>query len=571
MSCLIKRLITLTVPVKYQAINLFDDNGIDITATCLFSWSIDGACWTNFVSYEQYTMMAPNIEVDYFLRILINTGFSKLALDNTVVDCYTICLYNENPYLTDLCTNQSIDFYANLDCSLLMYQQLSNLICCMIGIPCYYFRVLPDQNTADFTFKEYVLHNVVDMKYLKLICPDGTLPSSKPQMTEFDFDWETDWEVELSKTAFAKAFGDTVFPKQRDIIWIPLMGRMWEVNSAYDEKNESFMWRPVTWKLGLVKWNDKTNVSQGEFEEIIDSWATNRMESFMGFERNEQEQQSGVNQIAAPTFNADNLYVTFLEDAIRTGVTLSEKENVIKTQINHNAAVVSRNMYNFKGIDSIVKYVNMTCGDNGTLLFIMDTNNIQGTHNCFNENDEFVKTIFKAGTIEINLRITRELPESRNRKTGWMYKYYISFNGMECELCDSKNDPNKSTYTGIYEVQCRWNRNNFTTEMNVIPYIQTVPAGTPPYRIRPEMHILDFVHPVCTMTNTYNNDFVQTKPVDIILSPAPVGITNIKLFNVSLSDNDMAKESIKYTTANSCCVINDVARPFIEETGFNVR
>ena len=30
MACLIKRLITLTVPVKYQAINIFDENNIDI-------------------------------------------------------------------------------------------------------------------------------------------------------------------------------------------------------------------------------------------------------------------------------------------------------------------------------------------------------------------------------------------------------------------------------------------------------------------------------------------------------------------------------------------------------------
>ena len=556
---------------------------------CLFSWSIDGACWTNFVSFEQYTKMAPNIGSDYFLRILINTGFSKLVLDNAVVDCYTICLYNENPYLLDLCTNQTIDFYANLDCAISMYQQLSNLICCMVGIPCYYFRVLPDQNTADFTFKEYLLHNVVDMKYLKLVCQDGSMPSSKPQMTEFDFDWETDWEVEISKMAFAKAFGDTAFPKQRDIIWIPLMGRMWEVNSAYDEKNESFMWRPVTWKLGLVKWNDKTNVNQGEFEDIIDSWATNRMENFMGFEQSEQEHQTGVTQIEAPTFNPNNLYVTFLEDAIRTGVTMSEKDNVVKTQINHNAAIVTRNMYRFKDKDSIIKYVNTTCGDHGTLIFLMDTRNNQNI-DYFDESNEFTKVIFKAGAIEVILKILRgkyepdpndpsELPYKKrifipgeyNRKTGWSYEYHIIFNGMECKLTDDLNNSNISTYMGIYEVQCRWNRSNFTTEMNVIPYIQTVPVGTPPYHIRPEMHILDFIHPICNMTNVYNNDFIQKSPVEVILSPAPVGITNIKLFNVALSDNDMAKESIKYTTNNSCCVINDVARPFIEETGFNVR
>lgn len=512
------------------------------------------------------------MESDYFLRILIITGFSKLALDNVVVDCYTICLYNENPYLMDLCVNQTVDFYANLDCALLMYQQTSDLICCMIGIPCYYFRVLPDQNTADLTFKEYLLHNVVDMKHLKLVCQDGSMPSSKPQMTEFDFDWETDWDVEMSKSAFAKAFGDAAFPKQRDIIYIPLMKRMWEVNAAYDEKNEAFMWRPVTWKLGLVKWNDKTNVNQGEFESIIDSWATNRMENFMNLEREEQEHQSGINQTDAPLFGADNLYVTFLEDAIRTGVTVSEMNNVAKVQVNHNAAVVTRNMYRFKDKNSVVKYIKATCGDHGTLMFLIDTTNNQYVNDCFIESNEYTKVLFKAGTIEVKLRITREFDTNGSiRKSGWKYKHYVSFNGMECELCDANNDPDKSTYTGIYEVHCRWNRSNFTTEMNVVPYIQTVPVGTPPYRVRPEMHILDFNNPVCTLTTNYNNDFVQSEPVDVILSPAPVGISNVKLFNAALSDNDMAKESIKYATTDCRCVINDVARPLVEETGYNVR
>lgn len=572
MSCFIKRLITLTVPVRYQAVNLFDENNIDVTKSSLFSWSTDGICWTNFVTFDQYNTLAPNIESDYYLRILIVTGFKTLALDNKVVDCYTICIYNENPYLADLCANQSIDFYANLDCALLMYQQLSDLVCCMVGIPCYYFRVLPEQETADMTFKEYLLHNVVDMKFLKLVCQDGAMPSSKPQMTEFDFDWETDWEVEMSKSAFAKAFGDTAFPKQRDIIYIPMMKRMWEVNSAYDEKSEGFMWRPVTWKLGLIKWNDKTNVNQGDFESIIDSWASNRMENFLPLEHEEQEIESGVNQLEAPQYVADNLYITALEDAIRTGVTLTEKDNVKPMQVNHRAAVITRNMYRFQDEYSVVNYVKCVCGDQGTLMFLVDTTKPIDIYKYFppykdvDPKTGYSKPIFQAGTVEVDLRIVREEMARRVR-----YRYYISFNGMECELGSATNDPSQSTYTGIYLVQCRWNRATFTTELNVIPWVQTVPVGTPLYRIRPEMHILDFNNPVDKLTAPYNNDLVQTDPVTAYISPAPIGMSNIKLFNSPLSDNDMAKEAIKYTTSDPRCLINDVARPLVEQTGFSVR
>jgi hypothetical protein len=130
----------------------------------------------------------------------------------------------------------------------------------MFGIPIYYFRVVPQVDTADYTFKEYVMHNVESVKQLKLMIPDGQMPSSKPIFSEMDFDWEVDWDVELGKSQFANAFGDEVFPKQRDLIYIPMMKRMWEVNSAYDEKNEGLMWRSTTWKLALVKYNEKSNI-----------------------------------------------------------------------------------------------------------------------------------------------------------------------------------------------------------------------------------------------------------------------------------------------------------------------
>ena len=558
MGCIIKRLITITTPVRYQAINIFDENEADVTAACLFSWSSDGVCWTNFVSLDQYNTLAPRIENDYYLRILIVTGFSGLALDNKMVDCYTICIYPENPYLADLCLNKSIDFYAGLDCALLMYQQLSDLVCCMIGIPCYYFRVLPDKDTADYTFKEYLLHNVVDMKYLKLVCQDGSMPSSKPQMTEFDFDWETDWEVEMSKTAFAKAFGDTAFPKQRDIIYIPMMKRMWEVNAAYDEKQEGFMWRPVTWKLGLIKWNDKTNVNQGDFQDIIDSWAVNRVEHFLELESEEQEDVSGVTQLDAPQYVANNLYVTALEDAVRASVTITEMNNVKPLQLNHNAAVVTRDIYRFMDKDSVVRYVNPFCGESGTLLFIMDLSNPANLDDCFLGDDTYTKSLLRVGELHVDLTIDRiRTPKDTT------YTYKVTFNGLSQTL-----DP---TGTGVFLVQCRWNRGNFTSELNIIPWIQTVPPNTPIYQVRPEMHIFDFQHPLCTLTAPYNNDLIMDTPMDVILSPAPVGISNVKLFDVALPDNDMARESIKYTTKEEHCVINDLARPLVEQTGFSVR
>jgi len=533
-GCSIKRLITLTVPIHYQRVTLFDNDNLDVTSSALFSWSMDGACWTNWVNFGQYNNLASHIEGDFYLRILIVTGFSKIALGGKVSNCYTICLYNENPYLADLCTNQTIDFYAGLDCALQMYIQMSDLICCMVGIPIYYFRVLPDKDTKDLTFKEYVLHNVVDMKNLKMVLQDGTMPSSKPQMTEFDFDWETDWEVEISKTAFAKAFGDTAFPKQRDMVYVPLMKRMWEVNSAYDEKAEAFMWQPTTWKLGLVKWNEKTNVDQGDFEQLIDSLTKNRMEDILVQEKEEQRRETATEQTQSPTFRPENLYSVEITDAVRKAVSQEELNSISKLQLNHRAAVVTRNFYNFKKADSSILYSKKWCSDCGTLLFCIDTREGYITE---------PKTIFAAGNLTVDIDGN-----------------VLKFNNLEWEI---ERD-------GVYMVKLVWDRLTFTTSLVTYPYICMAPPNTPPYKIKPEMYIFDFNNPVCSLTGPYNNDFIQDK-VDVYLSPAPLQMTNIRLYDCMLSEEDAAKECIKYTTKNEHCVINDVARPFTDEYGFNVR
>lgn len=539
-GCLIKRLITFTMPIHYQRITLFDDKNIDVSASALYSWSTDMACWTNFVSFDQYNQLAPNIEGDFYLRILITTGFSKLAVGGKLSECYTICLYNENPYLADLCTNQTVDFYAGLDCALQMYIQMSDLICCMVGIPIYYFRVLPDKETADLTFKEYVLHNVVDMKNLKMVLQDGQMPSSKPQMTEFDFDWETDWEVEISKTAFAKAFGDTAFPKQRDMIYVPLMKRMWEVNAAYDEKADAFMWQPTTWKLGLVKWNDKTNVDPGIFDDIIDNLTTNRMEQFLVSEKEEQRRLTGTEQTQAPVFKPDNLYSLEISDAVRGAVSKDEIRSVNKLQLNHRAAVVARNFYAFKSLDSGIQYQQPFCSDSGTVIMLIDSRNLMDHMDDFNE---LFKTILCIGNVQLNL-----------------HGNVLDFNGLSFEMSDG----------GVYILKMSWDRSTFTKSLVVYPYKCIAPAGTPPYVIKPEMYMFDFINPICSLTGSYNNDFVQGE-VPVYLSPAPLNIGSVKLYDRMLSENDAAKESIKYSTKDERCVFNDVARPFEDDYGYNVR
>ena len=536
-GCPIKRLLTIIVPIKFREVHVWDES-TDISKSCLYSWSTDSVCWTNFVTYDEYLRIAPNIESDFYLRIMLFAGFTKLSLDSEVIDCYNICLWQENPYVESLCEQaNAIDLYGNLDCALYMQQQLSDYIVCMIGIPCYYFRVLPDQDTSDLTFKEYVLHNVEEVKYIKLVVQDGEMPSSRPMMTDFDFDWDTDWEVEVGKSMFAQAFGDTAFPKQRDFIYVPMMKRMWEVNSAYDEKREGFMWRPTTWKLGLVKFNEKTNVNQGDFSEIIDGWLVNKYEDFHENELIEQERQSGTIQTESPKYAATNLYNIFMSDNIRKGITESEKSNVIQRQYNQKANVVARNAYAFQSEDSIMTYQKGWCGDSGMLSFIIET-----------EKATDKDIIILGPGLEVKTSVQEDSKKTK--------KYTISFLDCSVELELEK----------AYQIIIRWSRNTFAVEMSACEYKCRYNAPV----ARPEMFIFDYINPI-NSSAPYNNDLSVSSMVPLVISPAPCLLTNIKLYNQYMPWEDAVKETCKYTTNSENCIINDLARPIEGEWGFATR
>ena len=543
MSCLIKRILQFQNAVVFGPLVLKDNNGIDVTNQCLYSWSSDSVCWTSWVDYNTYLRLAKNIESDFYLRILISTQLSQVYLNDMLTTCYSMCLYNPNPFIEDFCGTQLFNPYVGLDCALQLQSQLANSIICMLGIPVYYFRVLPQPETADYTFKEYVMHNVTSVKQIKMMIPDGTMPSSKPQFSDLDFDWEVDWEVELGKAQFAAAFGDEAFPKQRDFIYVPMMKRMWEVNSAYDEKNEGLMWQSTTWKLGLIKWNEKTNVEQGEFEDLIDTLVVNTNDNvFAELEANEQRRESAVEQTDAPRYVANNIDNVFLEDFIRHQFTKSTIR-VIDKQYNHGSLVVAKNMYQFiqpmPGEDCFISYQKGYCGEDATLSFIISTKG---------EKLHDKQTLISFGNIEIQCDGSNVYLEN---------------------ACASLEKLNQTNVCTDYLVICKWSRKSAVKEIFAFPYVG--PAGVPAYKVRPEMYKFDFEATDAESVKEYNNDYIAKEQQRVIVHGNSFLLTNIKLYNSYMSNEDAIKESLKYTTKSKRCIFNDVARPIDSGNGFSVK
>ena len=541
MGCAIKRIIQLTNAIAYQPVKVINGDERDITLECRYSWSSDGVCWTTWADYGNYTKITPNLDTDVYLRILIADTLKYVYLSDVITTCYSICLDNTNPFLESFCANANLfQPYNNLDCALLLQQQLADSIVCMFGIPVYYFSANPRAESMDYTFKEFTMHDVVAVKQLRLMIEDGQMPSSNPKLNDFDFDWDVDWETEISKTQFAKAFGDKAYPNANDFLYIPMMKRMWEVSAAYDEKKEGLLWRPTTWKLQLVKYNDNKNVITNNFDDLIDNWVSHTYEEAFGeMERNEQERAAGASPLSAPAFAATNLYNIFMEDAVRKQYT---KDDIIisdKIYCHHNN-IVCRNIYDFKNDNGCVIYQHGICGDSGTVMFVVETGDVP--------TKTLDKTIMQFGSIEIMLAYMRD--EKR---------YIIGSHDLYTEI-----DP-FSTYMVIY----KWNRSTFTAELAV--YKHSHDTSKPAYLLRPESYFFDFENPICEKVGPYNRDYVIDVPQQCSIHAYPVMVSNVKLYNKALGHDEAIKECIKYTTNDDRCVINDLARPIFTGHGYAVR
>ena len=541
MECPIIRIITFDMPITFGEVKIINREGIDVTLACEYAWSTDKVCWTNWVNYNTYLMLAKNLEGDFWLRIKIFGTLDKVLVNDNIVSCYNVMLDTSNVFMQQLCNSTNLfSPYTNLDCALLLQQQLSDLVICMFGIPIYYFRVLPNKETADYTFKEYILHNVVAVKQMKLMIQDGQMPSSKPNFSEFDFDWEVDWEVELSKTAFAAAFGNDAFPKHQDFIYVPMMKRMWNVNAAYDEKNEGLLWRSTTWKLGLVKYNEYTNVDSDNFDSIIDDMIVNNYEEVFGkHERIEQERLSGTNQTIMPRFAANALYNVSMQDAIREEYNNKGIE-VIQQQLNHGSASTVLNFYNFKHLPDEeefngIVYQKDWCYDSGMISFIVEIPK-------FSDDSSFFANV---GYIEISIE---------NNK--------VNFNGLSRDV-----EPGKT-----YMIMVNFNRQNMTSDLNVYEHkLDSSKQNVPLYRLRPEMYSFDFANPYADITTAYNDDFRSKEALPIFVRGTDIKMTNFKVYNRALSHEEALKESVKYSTNHPNCLIDDLARPFMGGAGFAVR
>ncbi len=534
-NCCIKRVITIKEPISFHIIGVWDDTNNDYAKECKFSWSSNGVCYTDWSDYDTYINICSNLHSDFFLKILINRSLKTITFDSLQVTCFSIELYSECQFDKDVCSNVNLfNPYANMECAIALQQQMADNIICIFGTPIYYFKVAPVQSSADYTFKEYVLHEVQSVKQIKMIFPADSMPSSKPVLSEFDFDWENDWDVEISKKQFALAFGDDLRPSEKDFLYCPMTEKMYQVNGAWQEREKGIMYQASTWKLALRKWEDDSALSKGAYELPIDDLVGLKYEEVFGeAELQEQERESGIGQVDSPTRASNTLYNIFTGDAIRKSVA-KDIISIKDAPIWHKSIQLSYNKYTFNGEGVAVTYQKKFCGDEGTIILLLNGTPAEGQ-------------LISIGSY-INLSIKTEND-----------KFYI------CEGDKLQTEVLHETNIIILS----WSRDLMTESLLVIPIDLFKYTNLPKYKIKPQMYECDFSSEPKSII--FSTEKIIKNECDIFMYASCNNICYFKLFDNYMNKEHAITEALKYTTVSEHCIINDLARPYEGTLGFSVK
>lgn len=501
------------------------------TSELQYSYSIDGLCWSCYMSYDDCLANTIELDSDFYLKIKVNGIVCNILNDGNSVD-YTTQLVQGFNFTSEESSNL-YNPYANLDSALELQQQLAENVSNIVGIPIYYFKLKPEANSKDLTFKEYTLMNVDSVKQIKMIVQDGTMPSSKPEFAEWGMDFQNDWEPEITKQSFATAFGINAQPMEGDFIYVPMMKRMWMVNGAYEEKNGNLMWQATTFKVMLSKYQEKGSVDLGDTESMVNSLVKNKYEDLFGSD-NQSTLDSGEASTESPRYAANNLYPVFESDATRKFMTCDSIE-IENNNLYYKGTLISDSKYAFlrNDIESQIIYQNKFCGGECSCSFIL-TPNIG-----FYEGE-----IVNIGGIKI--MISQSDINGKNT-------LYLNID----QNCKIELDFNQ-TYICIF----RFSKCMNLVDFNAYKYVYN--EQLPLYKLQNIHYWFDMNKPISSYTGKFNIEYFIKDKSDVYISNYYGTITNFKLFDV-YTDNLM--DLLQMYPTHQHLIINDTARKIVGRPG----
>lgn len=535
-SCSPTQIVSFEIAVNdISNIAIYDDCGCVYDINSLeASYSLDNLCWSCWMTYKEVLTNTIELKQDFYVRFKVKGVINKIEVDGETFTDYGTQL--DSSFELNGCNTENSNVfnpYANMEGAISLGSQLSEAVSCVVGIPCYYIKLSPDAGSKDLTFKEYALYGVESIKQIKIVIQDNMMPSSKPEFSDFGLDWQTDWEVEVTKGSFATAFGNTAQPTEGDLVYIPMMKRMWMVNEAYEEKKDALMWIANTFKLALAKYQEKDSVELGDAQTFVDSVVKNKYEDLFG-EDDDVTQASNEDATEAPLYAASTLYNVYESDAVRKRMTC-DSINITSNDIYYKGALISDCKYDFLSTttQSRIIYQSKYCGDELSISFVLNPLMTMGA---------FENSFIKLGPVKLNI----------------MQEY----SDVTIYVNKDKSIKIDISANTTFFVVVRWSR-----KMNIVDlhaYRYTYNQKIPLFKVGNGHKFFDMDNPVSEYKGKYNMELAVEQKSEIELNNIYGWLTNFKLFDIYV---DNLSDLLQMYPNHQHLVINDTARKLVDLPG----
>lgn len=332
----------------YQVVENVDYDNVDETVVDKeVRWSFDQETYSSWIDLTLTNIENINVtdqSVIYFqIRYTLKSGepltinnISPLIVtrpesnDDNVLqpppNAYTTGNHRGSAFLNDF----YFDPYA-VNLGVELQRKLSYNVNKIFGHKAAYIRVTPQMRSLDVILKEYgIYESSKDYKCIKILVPNNQFPDSKLNFNPFNIDYEEPFEVHIDKRYFESFFGKGVGPQKRDIIYLPIANRLYEVSSSTQHRD--FMYKDLYYKVSLIKYADKANVLKDDaILAELDELSNSTPELFDDKLNQELKKITNVQQFTVSTRKSDKV-----RDYIDPNLLIEERDLVnYHTLISH--------------------------------------------------------------------------------------------------------------------------------------------------------------------------------------------------------------------------------------------
>lgn len=245
-----------------------------------------------------------------------------------------------------------------------------------------------DGKGIDHILHEQQIHNVIEMKDIKVIVPDNQFPVDNIMFDHLNFDLIQSFEVHILITHFKDTFGVEFRPGKRDVLYFCDTNQLWEVEQVFPHRgfmNASFYHRVLLKKYSDNKSRQFANTDQGQkakdFTDVL-AKHTSLDALFFGDNTNDIKQMTkDNNQVNNPSQQYTQNTITSVRNKIHSNV------NIIDNEIWNASLMISDTQYELplksKGL-KLIEYnyldQSISIAENRAISALFKTSKYDPTH-----------------------------------------------------------------------------------------------------------------------------------------------------------------------------------------------